>query len=299
MLFVIDPVPYEIKLVGAKAQLETATARLQLANNELVRAQTLEREGFGTVENADQRIAEQRAAQAAVDDAVAHVRDALFDLDHCRIVAPITGRIGSHLVSVGNLIAGSRYASSPTTLLATIVSLDPIYLNFDMSEADYLTLESASAKQMGRLAEKVEFDVNDETDLEGEGTLDFVDNRLDHSSGTIHARATVQNPNFLLTPGEFARVTLDLGPPVPTLLVPDAAVLPDQSEHNVLTVRPDGAVVPKQVQIGDIRNGLRAIRSGLNPSDNVIIEGIPLATPGQKVVPRQGSIHFAETSGAE
>lgn len=298
LLFAIDPVPYQIKLAKANARLETTMAQLQLANRELVRAEVLERSGASSTQNVEQRFAAQRAAQAGVDDAKAGVRDALFDLEHCRIVAPISGRIGSHLVSVGNLIAGNRYGTNPTTILATIVSLDPIYLNFDISEADYLAFESARAKERGPLADKVEFDVNDETDLKGGGTLTFLDNRLDPSSGTIHARATVSNPDLLLTSGDFARVTLGLGPPVPVLLVPDAAVLPDQSEHIVLTVQPDGMVVPKQVRIGDVRNGLRVIRSGLTASDEVIIEGIPLATPGDKVMPKQGSISFISTPGA-
>ena len=118
LLFVIDPVPYEIKLAEATAQLESATARLDMANRQLVRAQVLKRGGAGTAENVDQRTSDQQAAQAAFDEAHAQIRDARFDLDHCRITAPFTGRIGSHLVSVGNLIAGSRAASSPTTLLA-------------------------------------------------------------------------------------------------------------------------------------------------------------------------------------
>src|SRR5580692_5096183 len=123
LLFAIDPTPYQIKLSEATAQLESAHARLDLASRELVRAETLKRTGFGTIENADQRAAQQRAAQAAVDEAEALVRDARFDLDHCRITAPFTGRIGSHLISVGNVIAGSRAATSPTTLLATLVSI--------------------------------------------------------------------------------------------------------------------------------------------------------------------------------
>src|SRR6516162_7485922 len=136
LLFTIDPRPYEIRLAQANAQLESATARLVLADRELARAQILQRRQVDTVENLDQRAADQRAAQGAVDDAKAQIRDAQFDLDHCRITAPFTGRIGTHLVSVGNLIAGSRAATSPTTLLAAIVSLDPVYLDFDMSEAD-------------------------------------------------------------------------------------------------------------------------------------------------------------------
>ena len=232
-----------------------------------------------------------------MDDAKAQIRDAQFDLEHCRITAPFTGRIGTHLVSVGNLIAGSRAATSPTTLLATLVSLDPIYLNFDMSESDYLTFSREHAKQKGALADNVEIALSDETEFPRQGMLDFVDNVLDRSSGTLHARATVPNTDLLLTPGEFARVRLVVGTPVATLLVPDSAVLPDQSEHMVLTVSPDGTVAPKQVQIGDIRGGLRVIRSGLAPTDKVIIEGIPYAAPGSKVAPQDGAIQFAAADG--
>ena len=293
LLFVIDPVPYEIKLAQANAQLENATARLEFANRELARAQMLKRNGVVAVENVDQRTSDQQAAQAAFDDAQAQIRDARFDLDHCRITAPFTGRIGTHLVSVGNLIAGSRAASSPTTLLATLVSLDPIYLDFDMSESDYLAFSRERASETGVLADRVEIALSDDKDYTRQGTLDFVDNVIERSSGTIHARATVPNPDLFLTAGSFARVRLALGPPIATLLVPDAAVLPDQSEHMVLTVEDDGTVEPKRVQIGDIRGGLRVIRSGLEPTDNVIIEGVPYAAPGAKVVPQDGAIRFA------
>ena len=215
-----------------------------------MRASTLTKNRLGTVETADQRSADQRAAQAAVDAAEALVRDARFDLDHCRITAPFSGRIGTHLISVGNLISGSRAATSPTTLLATLVSIDPIYLNFDMSEADYMRFLRERQSQTGPLADKVEISLADETAFTHQGTLDFVDNALDRSSGTIHARATVPNSDLLQTPGGFARVRLEVAPPAPALLVPDASVLPDQSEHVVLTVGPDNVVTPKQVQIG-------------------------------------------------
>ena len=293
LLFVIDPVPYEIKLAEATAQMENATARLELANRELARAQMLKRNGVVSVENLDQRTSDQEAAQAALDDAQAQIRDARFDLDHCRITAPFTGRIGSHLVSIGNLVAGSRAATSPTTLLATMVSLDPIYLDFDMSESDYLTFSRQRAKQKTVLADKLEIALSDETDFSRRGTLDFVDNVLDRSSGTIHARATVPNPDLFLTPGSFARVQLALGAPVTTLLVPDAAVLPDQNRHLVLTVAPDGTVVPKLVETGDERGALRVIRSGLNANDRVIIDGLPYASPGSKVSSKDGDIRYA------
>jgi RND family efflux transporter MFP subunit len=293
LLFVIDPTPYEIKLSEAAAQLASARARLDLANRQSMRASTLARTGAGSVETADQRAAEQRAAQAAIDEAEAHVRDAQFDLNHTRITAPFTGRIGTHLVSAGNLIAGSRAATSPTTLLATLVSIDPIYLNFDMSEADYMKFLREEQRQTGPLADKVKVSLSDETGFPHQGTLDFVDNALDRSSGTIHARATVPNPDLLLTPGGFARVRLAVSPSTTALLVPDASVLPDQSEHIVLTVGPNNVVTPKLVQIGDLRDGLRVIRAGLAPSDKVIIDGIPTARPGSQVTPESGSIRVA------
>jgi len=297
LLFTIDPRPYEIRLAQANAQLETATARLLLADRELTRAQALQRTLSGTAQNVDQRTADQRAAQAAVDDANAQIRDAQFDLEHCRITAPFTGQIGTHLVSIGNLIAGSRAATSPTTLLATLVSLDPIYLDFDMSESDFLTYSRDHARLKEGIADKIEIALGDETQFVRQGTLDFVDNVLNRSSGTIHARATVPNPDRLLTPGQFARVRLIVGAPAQALLVPDTSVFPDQSQHIVMTVAPDGTVVPKQVAIGDLRGSLRVIRSGLTPNDQVIIDGIPHAAPGAKVAPQDGTIRSAAAEG--
>jgi multidrug efflux system membrane fusion protein len=293
LLFTIDPRPYEIRLAQANAQLDTARARLALAERELDRAQTLLAKSSGTEQAVDHRTADKRSAQAAIDDAKAQMRDAEFDLEHCRIMAPFTGRIGTHLVSVGNLIAGSRAATSPTTLLATLVSLDPIYLNFDFSESDFLTFSRSRARLDDGLANKVEIALGDDKEFARQGTLDFVDNVLNRSSGTIHARATVPNPDGFLTPGVFARVRLTVGAPAQALLVPDTAVLPDQSQHIVLTVAPNSTVVAKPVEVGDVRNGLRVIRSGLTPNDQVIIDGISHASPGAKVAPQDGTIRYA------
>src|SRR6516225_10080749 len=181
LLFTIDPRPYEITLAEANAQLEVAAARLELADQQLDRAKDLEQSNAGSVENVDQRTSDQRAAQASVEDAKAQIQDAQFDLDHCRITAPFTGRIGTHLVSVGNLISGSRAATSPTTLLATIVWLDPVYLDFDMSEADYLQFSRDRLRQRGSLADKVKIALSDEKEFARQGTLDFVDNVVDRS----------------------------------------------------------------------------------------------------------------------
>ena len=290
LLFQIDPTPYEIKLNEGIAQLDSANARLELAVRELNRANQLILKNVIPPQDLDQKVAEKQAAEAAVNNAKAAIADAKFDLDHCQITSPFTGKIGTHLVSVGNLIAGSRAETSPTTLLATIVSVDPIYMNFDMSESDYLVFLRQRTKQSGPLANKVTIALSDENAFTREGTLDFVDNTLDRSSGTIHARATIPNKDLVLTSGEFARIRLDLGAPEPCLLVPDASILNDQSNHIVMTVDANNTVVPKVVELGDIRGGLRVIRSGLAPTDRVIIEGVLSVAPGVKVNPSNGTI---------
>lgn len=292
LLFQIDPTPYEIKLSEATAQLETAHSRLDLAKQEFFRADSLKKTGYGSIEIADQRAAEQRAAQAAVSNAEASVRDAQFDLDHTRINAPFTGRIGAHQVSVSNLISGSRAGTTPTTLLATLVSTDSIYLNFDMSEADYMTF-LRNRHEGGAASDKVQVSLADEKTFTHEGTLDFIDNTLDRSSGTIHARATIRNTDGLLTPGGFARVRLEVAPHAPTFLVPDVAVLPDQSDHIVMIVGPQNVVTAKHVQVGNLRNGLRVIRSGLDASDRVIVDDFQVVHAGATVAPHATSVQFA------
>jgi RND family efflux transporter MFP subunit len=283
LLFSIDRVPYEIRLAQAKALLQRSAARLDYAKSEFRRADELARNQAGSVQNMEQRKSDWQEAEAAVADANAQIRDAQFDLDHCQIVAPFSGRIGNHQVSVGNLVAGSRAAGSPTTLLATIVSQDPVYLDFDMSEADYQQYKGFKSKRQGDAAENVQIAVGGGHEYATAGTLDFIDNSLNRSSGTIHARATVNNPDNSLTPGEFARVRVIAAAPAPTMLVPDAAVLPDQSHFIVLTVGEDGIVAPRPVEVGDMRDGLRVIKSGLKASDQVMIGGLVYAPPGAKV----------------
>ena len=292
LLFVIDPRPYEIKLEQAKAALATANARVALANNQLNRSQSLKRSDFATQETVDQRTNDQDASVAAAEDAKARVRDAELDLEYCHVVAPFTGRIGARQVSLGSLIAGSRAATSPTTLLTTLVSLDPLYLDFDMSESDFLTFSRERAHNPGPLANKVLIALSDEDGFKREGKLDFIDNALDRSSGTIHARATVPNPDLFLAPGQFARLRVAIAPPTPVYLLPDAAVVPDQSQRLVMTVAPDGTVKPKIVPTGELRGGLRVIRSGLEANDRVIIDGLMRAIPGSKVTPQDGAIKY-------
>ena len=292
LLFVIDPRPYQIRLAEAKAQLQTATAKVALANTQLTRAQTLRHNEFATQETVDQRTSDQDSSQAAVEDAKARISDAELDLEYSRVTAPFDGRIGARQVSIGDLVSGSRAGASATTLLATLVSLDPIYLNFDMSEADFLVFSRERARAGGPLADGVGIGLSDETTFPRTGRLDFIDNALDRSSGTIHARATVPNPDLFLAPGQFARLRVSVAPPASVLLLPDAAVVLDQSQHLVMTVSPDGTVVPKIVETGDLSGGLRVIRSGLDANDRVVIDGLVRAIPGTKVAPQDGAIHY-------
>jgi RND family efflux transporter MFP subunit len=299
LLFVIDPRPYEIRLEQAKAALQTAAAKVALANNQLSRAQSLKHNEFATQETVDQRTSDQDASQAAVADAKARVRDAELDLEYCHVLAPFTGRIGARQVSLGSLVAGSRAATSPTTLLATLVSLDPLYLDFDMSESDFLTFSRERARLKGPLANQIVLGLSDENSFSREGTLDFIDNALDRSSGTIHARATVPNPELFLAPGQFARLRVAIAPPTPVYLLPDAAVVLDQSQRLVMTVGTDATVKPKIVTTGDLRGGLRVIQSGLEPGDRVIIDGLVRAIPGAKVAPQDGAIHYDATADGQ
>jgi RND family efflux transporter MFP subunit len=299
LLFVIDPRPYEIKLEQAKAALQTAAARVELANTQLSRAQSLRHNEFATQETVDQRTNDQDASKAAVEDAKARIRDSELDLEYSQVRAPFTGRIGARQVSIGSLVAGSRASTSPTTLLATLVSLDPLYLDFDMSESDFLTFSRERARVGGPLANKVVIGLSDENNFQREGTLDFIDNALDRSSGTIHARATVPNPDLFLAPGQFARLRVAIAPPAPVYLLPDSAVVLDQSQRLVMTVAPDGTVKPKIVTTGDLRGGLRVILSGLEAGDRVVIDGLVRAMPGAKVAPQDGAIHYDATADGQ
>jgi RND family efflux transporter MFP subunit len=134
--------------------------------------------------------------------------------------------------------------------------------------------------------------LSDENSLAREGTLDFVDNSLDRSSGTIHARATVPNHDLFLAPGQFARLSVTVAPPTQVALLPDSAVVLDQSQHLVMTVAADGTVTPKIVEIGELRGGLRVIRSGLEAGDRVVVDGLVRAIPGTKVAPEDGAISY-------
>jgi RND family efflux transporter MFP subunit len=281
LLFVIDPRPYEIQLQQATAQRETAAAALELADKQVARTARLNRQQIATDDLLDQRAQTQRAAAAAVQTAEAAMRSAQLNLEFTRIVAPFGGRTSMRRVSVGSLVSGG--ASDPTAL-TSIVSLDPIYLDFDMSEADYVTYRHLSAGQPADAKTTVQISLDGEQAWSRTGELNFFDNQIDRGSGTLHARATLSNPDLTIAPGQFARVRLPVSPAQPALLVPDSALATDQSSKTLMVVQDDGTVVPKQVEIGALEdNGMRVITRGLLPTDRVAINGLMRLRPGLKV----------------
>jgi RND family efflux transporter MFP subunit len=296
LLFVIDPRPYEATLAAARAQLAQGNAQVELATRQLERTAELRKKDFEPASTYDQRVSDLKVASAAVESAKAAIRSAELNVGFTRITAPLTGRISNHQVSVGNLVSGSDSATTPA--MTTIVSLDPIYFYFDMSEGDYLAYQRATAAGMLNEARgsapPVYARLTDETEWPWKGQLNFLDNQMDRGAGTIRARATFANPGYFVTPGQFGRVRIPASEQHVAILIPDGAVVTDQSRKVVMTVKEDGTVEQKVVRPGPMTDdGLRIIRWGLDPSDRVIINGLIRARPGAKVTPQPGQIETA------
>ena len=290
LLFVIDPRPYRNAVEQAKADVERARARLEIASLDLQRAAPLVRNQTLTEREFDTRRSNERDAAAQVAAADAARKQAELNLEWTEVRAPISGRISDKRVDAGNLITGG---TTGATLLTVIVSIDPIHFIFDGAEADflhYLRLAAAGSRPSSRDAQNpVSVRLADETEYRHQGRMNFVDNAVNPKSGTIRGRAVFDNKDGLLTPGFFGRLRL-YGGERDALLIPDSAIMSDQSRKIVLTVADDGTVGTKLVELGPIIDGLRVIRSGLAPGDRIVIEGLQRARPGQKVTPEAGKI---------
>jgi multidrug efflux system membrane fusion protein len=287
LLFTIDPRPFNAALAEARATVASARSDLALANADYSRATRLLAVDAVSKSDVDRLRARVQATNAALAAANARVQSRALDLSFTQVRAPITGRISDRRIDPGNLVQGGD-AGGQASLLTTINALDPIYFSFDASES--LFLKARRARESGAAPSSVEIKLQDEPDYRWHGRLDFADNGLDTRSGTIRLRAVVANANQFLTPGMFGNMRLSTGVATNALLVPDAAVSTDQARKIVMVAGKDGSLTPRPVTVGPVIDGLRVIRSGLAPTDKVVISGAQLVLPGMKAKLQPGRI---------
>ena len=289
LLFTIDKRPFQNSLDQARANLTLARSNLTYTEADHARGKQLVRDKTITEQVFEQRAQARRNAEASVVANEAAVRQAELDLEFTELRAPVAGRIGDRRVTPGNLITGG--ASGNTTLLATIVSLDPIRLEFTFDEAAYLRYERFS--RTGREVTSREGSVIvslrliDEADFVHRGYMDFVDNVIDKASGTIRGRAVFSNPDGMFTPGMFARIRVPGSPAYPALLVPDSAIASEQARKFVMVVDGENTAQQRYVTLGALVDKLRVIKDGLKPEDRIIVNGLMRARAGAKVTPEQ------------
>jgi membrane fusion protein, multidrug efflux system len=288
ILFTIDKRPFQNTSAQASANLETARSNLAFAEADLARGQQLMRERTISEQVFQQRAQMFRNAQAAVAANEAMLRQASLDLEFTELRAPVSGRIGDRRVTPGNLVTGG---TGGTTLLATIVSTDPIRLEFTFDEASLLRYERLAKgghkDVTGRGDTWIKAKLIDEPDFSHRGQMDFVDNVIDRATGTIRARAQFSNADGLFTPGMFARVQVPGSAAYQALLLPDVAIGTEQSKKYVLILGPENVVVQRYVTIGELVDGLRVIKSGLSSEETVIVNGLIQARLGAKVIPQE------------
>lgn len=288
LLFTIDKRPFQNTLAQARANLETARSNLTFTEADVARGRQLLRDRTMSEQVFEQRAQAFRNAQASVAANEAVVRQAELDLEFTELKAPISGRIGDRRVTTGNLVTGGT--GGMPTLLAIIVSIDPIRLEFTFDEASLLRYERLSRGDNVDLARRkmpVRLRLIDEEEFSHYGRMDFVDNVVDRATGTIRGRAQFANADGLFTPGMFARVQVPGSNPYQALLVPDAAIGTEQARKYVLVVNGDDVATQRYVTLGELVDGLRVIKSGISGDDRVIVAGLMRARAGSKVVPQE------------
>jgi multidrug efflux system membrane fusion protein len=287
LLYVIDSRPFEAVAAQADGQLSDARAKAELAKRDLDRGLSLVQTSAVSEQVVDQRRQALQAAHAAETIAEGALKAAQLNIEFSHVMAPISGRVSRHLVSAGNLVQGSEGSS---TLLTSIVSLDPIYIYFDVDEATYqrnskLWFEGKRPSSRDT-ANPIQVTLTGETKPSHEGKMDFLDNRLDVSTATLRSRAVIPNKDLSILPGQFGRVRLIGSAPYETVLLPDSAIATDQSRKIVFVVKEDNTVEARPVVLGPLDEGLRVIREGLKAEDRVIVDGLQRARVGAKVTPQ-------------
>ena len=282
LLFTIDPRPIEAQLAQSRAQLARAKAAQANADASLRRGQSLSQNHL--ISQSDQELLSAQALQAAADVAAAeaNVQASQLNLEFTRVAAPLDGQISRHRLAAGNLVEAGA------TVLTTIVTLDPIRFVFDAPEAALLKYKREQG--INALGNDVDIRLQDETDFRWKGHIEFIDNALDAGSGTIRARALVENPTGFLTPGMFGHMRRFESKPVKAMLIPDESVVNDQTRQIAYVVGADGVVQQRTVELGRLIENMRVIRSGLTSGDSVIISGVQRARAGRKVSAQAGQI---------
>jgi RND family efflux transporter MFP subunit len=281
LLFVIDPRPYAAEVAQAKAELAGARAQLANADAELKRAEALVGKKLVSESETEVRMAAQQKAAAEVAAAEATLQTKELNLSFTRVTAPLTGRASYRRLAPGNIV------TADTTALTTIVSQDPIRFLFDVPESALLKYKREAG---GGRESPVEIRLEDETEYRWKGRVDFLDNALDRSSGTIRLRAVVDNPDGFISPGMFGQLRLYAMEPFDALLVPDQSIVTDQVRQVVYTVDAQGTVGQKVVHPGRLIDGLRVVLDGLTPQDRIVISGVQRARPGRKVTVKEGTV---------
>lgn len=291
LLFEIDPPYYEAEAARADGVVAEAEARLKRLVNEFDRAKKLHASGVMQKEQYDLAEGDLKEADATLRSAKASLKIANVNLGYCQVKAPIDGLMSRPFIDPGNLVKADE------TMLTRVVSQDPMWVYFDLDERTMLRLRRLAQQQVADTSADVKLPVQlglaDEQGYSREGQLDFEDNRLDPSTGTLRVRAVFDNKDRLLSPGLFVRVRLPIGSPHRTLLVPEQALGTDQGQKFLYVVTPDDEVVYRPVQVGKVHDRQRAIRDGLAPDERVVVTGLQRVRPGIKVKPKMQDVPAA------
>ena len=302
LLFVIDPRPYQAQLDSTSSDIQQMQSKLELASNDLARAERLLKAKAISEEEADSRSKSVGQMDAQLQSARALNEVAKLNMEYTHITAPIDGRIGRKLITEGNLINGNQGQS---TLLTTIVSLDPIYCYIDADEGAVLKYRQLAREGNSDIFKggqvPCELELANETGFPHKGFIDFVDNMVDSKTGTLRVRGTFANPapDHVLQPGYFARVRIPGSSSHSALLIPDEAVGTDQGQKFVYTVNAQDTVEYKRVTLGPIIDGLRLIRDGIQSNDWIIVNGLMAVRPGAKVAATRSTIGAAPAVAAQ
>jgi RND family efflux transporter MFP subunit len=294
-LFTIEPETYKLKLEQAQAAEAGAQASLKQAEADFKRQSDLVQRQAVSQATLDTSTSTRDNAQANLQQAEVNTKIAAVNYGYTKVTAPFDGIVSAHLVSVGELVG----VSSPTQL-ATIVALDPIYVNFNVNEQDVLRIREEARRRGITVSElrqlPVEVELQTETGYPHKGKLDYISPTINQSTGTLPVRGVLPNPDRTLLPGFYVRVRVPFGEDTKALLVPDVALGSDQAGRYVLVVNGDNVVEQRKVRTGPLEGELRVIESGLRPDDRVVIAGLLRAIPGQKVEPQLQKIEAPPAS---